>query len=101
MVVFNITFNIEPHISQQWLKWMKANFVPVVMQTKLPKKSIIMKLLTEVENAGTTYSFQFHFKSMEDFLNFEFNHKEQILDRHNMLFRGKFVLFSTLLEEIE
>ena len=101
MFLFNITFNIEPHISQQWLKWMKANFVPAVMQTKLPRKSTILKLLTEVENAGTTYSFQFHFKSMEDFLNFEFNHKEQILDRHDMLFRGKFVQFSTLLEEIE
>lgn len=101
MFLFNITFNIEPTISQQWLKWMKANFVPAVMQTKLPRKSTILKLLTEIENTGTTYSFQFHFKSMEDFLNFEFNHKEQILDRHDMLFRGKFVQFSTLLEEIE
>ncbi len=101
MFLFNITFNIEPPISQQWLKWMKAHFVPAVMQTKLPQKSKILKLLTEVENAGTTYSFQFSFNSMEDFLNFEFNHKEQILDRHDMLFRGKFVQFSTLLEEIE
>lgn len=101
MFLFNITFNIQPNISQQWLKWMKANFVPAVMQTKLPRKSTILKLLTEIENTGATYSFQFHFKSMEDFLNFEFNHKEQILDRHDMLFRGKFVQFSTLLEEIE
>lgn len=101
MLLFNITFNIETHIQQQWLKWMKANFVPSVMQTKLPYKSTILKLLTEIENAGSTYSFQFHFKKMEDFLSFELNHKEQILDRHNMLFRGKFVQFSTLLEEIE
>lgn len=101
MLLFNITFNIETHINQQWLKWMKANFVPAVMQTKLPYKSTILKLLTEIENAGSTYSFQFHFKTMEDFLSFELNHKESILDRHNMLFRGKFVQFSTLLEEIE
>ena len=101
MFLFNITFNIETHMQQQWLKWMKAHFVPAVMQTKLPAKYSILKLLTEVENGGSTYSFQFHFKSMEDFLTFELNHKEQILDRHNMLFRGKFVQFSTLLEEIE
>lgn len=101
MLLFNITFNIEPHISQQWLKWMKVNFVPTVMQTELPYKSTTLKLLTEIENSGSTYSFQFHFKTMEDFLSFEFNHKERILDRHDMLFRGKFVQFSTLLEEIE
>ncbi|GAB3521734.1 DUF4286 family protein [Emticicia fontis] len=101
MFLFNITFNIETPIHQQWLKWMKANFIPAVMQTKLPYKSSILKLLTEIENAGSTYSFQFHFKTMEDFLNFELNHKEQILDRHNMLFRGKFVQFSSLLQEIE
>ena len=101
MFLFNITFNIDTPINQQWLKWMKVNFVPAVMQTKLPYKSSILKLLTEVDNAGSTYSFQFHFKTMEDFLIFELNHKEQILDRHNMLFRGKFVQFSTLLEEIE
>lgn len=101
MLLFNITFNIETQIHQQWLKWMKANFVPAVMQTELPYKSTILKLLTEIENAGSTYSFQFHFKTMEDFLSFEFNHKERILDRHDMLFRGKFVQFSTLLEEVE
>jgi hypothetical protein len=80
---------------------MKANFIPAVMQTQLPYKSSVLKLLTEIENSGSTYSFQFYFNSMEDFLNFDLNHKEQILDRHNMLFRGKFVQFSTLLEEIE
>ncbi|RFS13398.1 DUF4286 family protein [Emticicia sp. C21] len=100
MFLFNITFNVETPIHQQWLKWMKANFLPPVMQTKLPYNSSILKLLTEVENAGNTYSIQFHFKSMEDFLNFDLNHKEKILDRHNMLFRGKVVHFSSLLEEI-
>lgn len=100
MLLFNITFNVETPIHQQWLKWMKANFVPSVMQTKLPSKSSILKLLTEVENSGNTYSFQFYFKNMEDFLNFDLYHKEQALDRHNMLFRGKVVHFSSLLEEI-
>jgi len=100
MLLFNITFNIESHINDQWLKWMKANFVPAVMKTNYPRKSSILKLLTEIDNAGNTYSIQFTFDTMEDFLNFELNHKEQILDRHNILFRGKFVLFSTLLEEV-
>ena len=70
------------------------------METKLPTKCLTFKLLTEVENGGNTYAFQFHFDDMEEYMSFELNYKEQLLERHNMLFRGKFVLFSTLLEEV-
>ncbi|CAH0993908.1 hypothetical protein EMA8858_00013 [Emticicia aquatica] len=100
MLLFNITFNIESRIHDQWLKWMKANFMPAVIATKLPKSCKILKLLTEVENGGNTYTFQFYFDEMEDYMSFEMNYKEQLLDRHNMLFRGKYVLFSSLLEEV-
>lgn len=101
MFLFNITFNVETGIHQQWLKWMKTHFAPAVMQTQLPSQLTILKLLTEIDNGGSTFSFQFHFRNMEDFLNFDLNHKEQILERHNIFFRGKIVQFSTLLEEIE
>lgn len=100
MFLLNITFNIENRIHDQWLKWMKSNFIPAVMETKLPTKCLTFKLLTEVENGGNTYAFQFHFDDMEEYMSFELNYKEQLLERHNMLFRGKFVLFSTLLEEV-
>lgn len=100
MLIFNITFNIESRIHDQWLKWMKTNFVPVALNTKLPKDIKIFRLLNEKENQDCTFAFQFHFKEMEDYMSFELNYKEQILDRHNMLFRGKFVLFSSLLEEV-
>lgn len=100
MLIYNITFNIESRIHDQWLKWMKTNFIPIVLETKLPTAIKTLRLLTEVENGGNTYSFQLFFKEMEDYMSFEMNYKEQVLDRHNMLFRGKFVLFSTLLEEV-
>ncbi|UTA69427.1 DUF4286 family protein [Emticicia sp. 21SJ11W-3] len=101
MFLFNITFNVESGIHQQWLKWMKTHFAPAVMQTNLPTHLTILKLLTEIDNGGSTFSFQFHFNTMEDFLNFDLNHKELLLERHNIFFRGKTVQFSTLLEEIE
>ena len=100
MLLFNITFNIETRIHEQWLKWTKTNFLPAVKATNLPKSCKILKLLTEVENGGNTYTVQLNFDSMETYMSFELNHKEQLLDRHNMLFRGKFVLFSSLLEEV-
>ncbi|MFY7912636.1 MAG: DUF4286 family protein [Emticicia sp.] len=100
MLIFNITFNVESRISEQWIKWMKTNFIPVALATKLPKDIKVMRLLNEKENEDKTYAFQFHFKNMEDFMQFEVQHRERISDRYQMLFRGKLVEFTTLLQEV-
>ena len=36
MLIFNITFNVESRISEQWVKWMKTNFIPLAL-AKCPK----------------------------------------------------------------
>ncbi len=102
MFIYNITFNIESRLSENWLKWTKQHLIPEIENTKLIFKVNIYKLLTEIDNGGTTYTLQIHFKEMESFQTFDLNYeyKERILDRHNSLFRGKFVTFTTLLEEV-
>jgi hypothetical protein len=37
---------------------------------------------------------------MEEFMQFEMQHRERISDRYQMLFRGKLVEFTTLLQEV-
>ncbi len=100
MFIFNITFNVESRISEQWVKWMKTNFIPLALETKLLKEIKVMRLLNEKENEDRTYAFQLHFKNMEDFIQFEMQHRERISDRYQMLFRGKLVEFTTLLQEV-
>jgi hypothetical protein len=100
MLLHNITFNVENNIHDQWLNWMRNNFVPAVMATKLPRKSLIMRLLTEIDNNGMTYSFQFYFEEMEDFMSYEMNFRSKIMNDMHQVFQGKYVMFSTLLEEV-
>ncbi|AFK03808.1 hypothetical protein Emtol_2672 [Emticicia oligotrophica DSM 17448] len=99
MLIFNITFNVEDKINEQWLKWMKSNFIPVALSTNLPKDIKVFRLLNEQANTDKTFAFQFHFKNMEDYMEFEMQHRERISDRYQMLFRGKYVEFSSLLQE--
>ena len=100
MLLHNITFNVENSVHDQWLNYMKTNFVPAVMKTNLPRKSLIMRLLTEIDNSGMTYSFQFFFDEMEDYMSYEMNFREGIYQEIARNFAGKYVMFSTLLEEI-
>lgn len=100
MLLYNITFNIETRFHEQWLRWVKSHLISDFQKTNLIQNIKILKLLTEVNNGGTTYSLQIHFKDMETYKIYESTYKDYILDRHNSLFRGKFVTFTTLLEEI-
>jgi hypothetical protein len=100
MILYNITFNIESRFNEQWLKWTKTHLIPAFQNIDSIEKVKILRLLNEIDNGGMTYSVQLNFNKMDDYKQFEANQKEYILDRHNSLFRGKFVIFTTLLEEV-
>jgi hypothetical protein len=79
---------------------MKAHFVPEIVKISQIKNHSILKLLTEIDNGGVTYTFQLFFENQSDFEHFELNHNEMLLYRHDSFFRGKVMTFKTLLETI-
>ncbi len=100
MILYNITFNIELAIEQDWLQWVKTNYVPSIEATNLATDCRILKLLTEIDNGGATYALQCWFVSMETCTLFQDKHADTIQYEHYQQFKGCFVEFSTLLEEI-
>ncbi|MBO0933032.1 DUF4286 family protein [Fibrella aquatilis] len=99
MILYNITMSIEPAIEREFLRWMKDEHMPAVMATGLPIQKNVLKLLTEVDNGGITYTFQYWFRAMEDFVTYQSLHQaalqQDVADRYT----GKYVSFRTLLEE--
>ena len=99
MILYNITMNIDPVVERDLLRWMKNEHIPAIMDTGLPVDSKILKLLTEVDNGGVTYTFQYWFRAMEDFVTYQSFHQpalqQQVADRY----ANKYVSFRTLLEE--
>ena len=99
MILYNVTINIDQQIEHEWLRWMKAEHVPAVLATGLLLTSNVLKLLTEVENGGATYTFQYWFQTMEDFVTYQSLHQpalqQQVADRY----ANRYVSFRTLLEE--
>lgn len=85
---------------QEWMQWMKAVHIPEVMATGLPVAHKILRLLTEVENEGTTYSIQFTFRTIEDFISYENQHQAELQQKHHARYKDRYVAFRTLLEEV-
>ena len=99
MIIFNITVNISYEAEKDWLQFMKTVQIPEIMATNLPLDCKLFRLLTEIENEGSTYTSQFSFRTMEDFLAYQTHFQADIQERHHQLFNGQYVSFRTLLEE--
>ncbi|CAG5070446.1 hypothetical protein DYBT9623_02992 [Dyadobacter sp. CECT 9623] len=99
MVIYNITINISYAAEKEWLIYMKSTHIPGILETNIPLECKLLRLLTEIENEGATYTTQFKFRTMEDFLAYQTGFQSEFQERHHSLFNGQYVSFRTLLEE--
>jgi hypothetical protein len=99
MIIFNITVNISHSAETEWLTYMKNKHIPEIMATNLPMEVKLLRLLTEIDNEGATYTSQFSFRTMEDFLAYQTDYQADLQEKHHQTFNGQYVSFRTLLEE--
>lgn len=99
MIIYNITVNISYDAEKDWLHYMKTIHIPEIQATGVPLECKLLRLLTEIENEGSTYTNQFTFRTMEDFLAYQTHHQSRFQEQHHELFNGQYVSFRTLLEE--
>jgi hypothetical protein len=101
MILYNITFNIEPEIKNEWIAWMEQNYFPFVMGSELFHDVKMFRLLNETENEGITYSVQFYADSLEKVNTYLEKYAAQIVNEHNQAFKYKHVSFMTILESVD
>ena len=101
MVLYNITFNIEPEIQDEWLAWIKGEYFPFALDTGLFLDVKMYRLLNETENQGLTYAVQFFSDSLKKVNMYLENYAPKIVERHNEAFKYKHVSFMTILESVE
>jgi hypothetical protein len=101
MILYSVTINIENDVHDEWLTWMTTQHVPEVLQTGLFVENRILKLLNEYDNGGTTYSFQYYLKNMEDYNKYQQLHDLHIQTSIEQRYKNKYVAFRTLLEVIQ
>ena len=101
MILYNITFNIEPEIKEEWHSWMKNEYLSFAMNTGLFLDVKIFRLLNETENEGLTYSVQFFSESLDHVNTYLENFAPEIVDKHNQAWKYKHVSFMTILESVD
>lgn len=100
MILYNTTVNISRMAEKEWFDWMKNVHIPDSMATGLPVEYKMLRLLTEIENEGVTYSIQFSFREMNDYLTYQNEHQARLQQDHHARYKERYVAFRTLLEEV-
>lgn len=100
MYLYNITYNIEQEIEDEWKQWMKQIYLPRVMSTAYFEKYKFYRLLN-VQDEGVTYSVQFFSSDLSKIEQYLENEASPLLAEQNQRFRYKHVAFMTLLQEVD
>ncbi|SDE45044.1 protein of unknown function [Mucilaginibacter pineti] len=100
MIVYNDTIIVEEAIHEEWLKWIKDVHIPAIMATGLFSS---YRILTVVDspNEGVTYCIQYNADTIEQFQQFYMNHLHSFQSIHQERYAERFVMFNTLMKEVD
>jgi len=102
MIIYNVTINLEESLNEEWLKYMKEEHIPDVMKTGCFKEYRICELLTkQPDEKGTTFSIQYSCESMDVYNKYVEKYALKLQKEHNAKFGGRFVVFRSLMAEVE
>jgi len=100
MIVYNVTVKIDLDIHDLWLRWMKEEHMPRVMETGCFTGSKIFRVLEEDTRDGITYAIQYYTTDMGRYFDYQKNFAPALQKETADMFPGKFHAFRTVLKEV-
>jgi hypothetical protein len=100
MIVYNDTIILDEAIHDEWLHYMKTIHIPAVMATGHFSSHRILRVI-DSPNEGVTYCIQYNADGIDQFQQYYMNHLHKLQAIHQQMFDEKFVIFNTLMEEME
>jgi hypothetical protein len=100
MLLYNVTFGIDKQIEEEWITWMKANYIPAIMETGLFSDYKMYKVLTHDDESSVSYSVQCFSESIEKVLTYLNEVAPPLVEAHRLRFKDQHVAFNTLLDEL-
>lgn len=100
MIVYNITYKIDPSIEEEWIPWQQQQHIPEIMATGFFTEYKMFRLLEQDDSEGMTFVLQFFAPSLENYYRFieEF---APLLSRKALDIWGeRFIAFRTVMEAV-
>ena len=100
MILYNVTVKVDSAISADWLKWLREEHIPEVLETGCFEEATLLQLLDTDESEGPTYAIQYRAanrKAVDQYLE---NHAQALRAKGTARWGNQFVAFRSLLKVI-
>lgn len=100
MIQYNVTINIENDILEEWMQWMRTEHIPSVMKTGIFVSYRIAEMLAPIdpEQEGSTFSFQYFCKTIEDYNRYEKEFAPALRAETTAKYGNKIVAFRSIMQ---
>lgn len=100
MILYNVTVKVNHESAAEWLRWMREEHIPDLMETGLFIEAKVFRLLETDESDGLTYAAQYFCNSMEDYQVYIERHAAAMRAKGLEKFGDKFIAFRTVMEQL-
>lgn len=100
MYLFNETIGIDRTVENEWLTYMKEEYIVAVMNTGMFASWKIYKVLHEHEDDTVSYSVQYFAESIDNIQKYLEVYAPKLIEQFQQKFKNQHVAFRTLLFEI-
>jgi len=101
MIIYNITSKIEHSLLEDWVKWMKEEHIPDVLNTGLFNHHRLLRVIGMDDAEGVTYATQFSCDNLAVMQKYEIHFAKALREKTKKRYQDKVVSFRTLMEVIE
>lgn len=98
MVIYNVTIKVDPVIQHEWLKWLREEHIPEILETGCFSNARIFHLLEMEESDGITYAVQYEARDKSDYERYLSEFATSMRKKATDKWTNQFIAFRSVLE---
>lgn len=100
MIIYNVTLKVELQINEIFLRWLKEDHIPSVMETGCFTDYKVLRVMEEHQGDGITYAVQYHTTDTARYFDYQNNYAPAFQQEMKEVWQDKYAAFRTLLREV-
>ncbi len=101
MIIYNITFHVDNTILEEYIEFLKKQYIPEALKGEILESPRLCKILADSKDGSSSYSLQFHVENTNLLNDWWKENGNRLNDLMLERFADKVMGFTTLLESID
>ncbi len=101
MLIFNITFLVSDKVHNTWLKWVREEHIPFMIDSTYFSQPQVARVVTSDKEDGTSFSVQFHVDDLRTLKQWNQEYSAKLKANCSQNFGTEVLFFTTVLELVE